>query len=167
MRLYLVRHPETIHNKEYKLTGWEETKYTEDGLNQFNKIVRYFRNYKEKIYSSDLKRCLDLARAIQKESGSKLEVTKLLRERNFEETQPLDHFETIEEFENRVLSFQEKYNLNEGLIISHGGVIREMIKNYLNKELDYIQKEYMEWKRDIIFEIETNKKRKIVSKIRV
>jgi len=164
MKLFLVRHPETSRNLRNKLTGWERTIYTERGKNQFSKIFAFFNGYKNKVYSSDLSRCLRLAKEISRHNKSKLVITDLLRERNFKETKPKEHFETHEEFKNRIDKFIEEYNPKSCLIVSHAGVIRLLINEVLNEEET---KKHINLPRDHIFVIETNKKQKLLRSIKV
>ena len=164
MKLYLIRHPQTSRNLRDKLTGWERTIYTEEGRNQFRGIVNFFKNknIKKTIYSSDLPRAKRLAEAIAKETKNDIHITKKLREQNFKETKPVEHFETEKEFEKRVFKFLEKTKIIEGIIVSHSGVIKEIINLFFGenkKNLDNIP-------RNVIFLIESNKKQKNLKKIR-
>ncbi|HUS49591.1 MAG TPA: glycosyltransferase [Candidatus Paceibacterota bacterium] len=160
-RTYFVRHPETVKNKNNKITGWEITKYSGEGKKQFKKILNFFRNHHEIIYSSDLPRCLELANAISRQNKSRLITSELLRERNFRETKPYNSFEDENKFKRRIMKFTKKYNLGNSIIISHSGVVFEIIGDLLDKK-DKIR--YHSSPRNTLFQIETNKKQKILEK---
>ena len=164
MKIYLVRHPETIRNGEDKITGWEDSDYTENGKKQFEKILKFFKGFKEDIYTSDLDRCLKLAKAISKQNNSKLIVTGLLREQNFKETLPLGSFETENDAKKRVIKFFKEYKVEKGIIVSHAGLIKEIMRDFLDEDE---LKEHVASPRDTIFVIERNKKTKSINRIRV
>lgn len=163
-RTYLVRHPETIRNKNNRITGWEITKYSQRGNRQFKKILDFFKNRHETIYSSDLPRCLKLAEAISRQNKSKLIVSELLRERNFRETKPYDSFEDENKFRKRVIKFTKKYKLKGSIIISHSGVVFEIIRDLLGEK---DKAKYHSSPRETIFMIERNKKQERLIELKV
>jgi len=164
MILYLVRHPETLRSKNNKITGWERTNYSKRGREQFKKMLKFFEGYKGMIYSSDLPRALRLAKKISEKNKLRLVVSRLLRERNFKETKPLNKFETQEQFKNRVRRFVKKYDIKTGIIVSHSGTIRELIKYFLDKKRG-VKEESISG--NTIFRIESNKKHKKLRKIKI
>jgi broad specificity phosphatase PhoE len=154
MKIFLVRHPETRGNKQNKFVGWKNSPYTLEGKSQFKKILKYFKYNSLKIYSSDLKRCLTLAKSISNNNQSKLIITPLLREKGLNETKEI--------FEKRVQKFMKEYNLSDSILILHSGVmivIAKLIFKNINTE------KKMNFPRDNIFLIETNKKQKRLYKI--
>ena len=159
MKIYLVRHPQTFRNEDSRPTGWEDTQYTTRGWREFDKIVGFFSKNKKikQIFSSDLPRVLKLAKEISKNTSSEMHITKRLREMNFKQTKPEKEFETHKEFENRIERFIKKYDSllkEDSVIVSHAGVIRELIKDIVNKkEL----KETTNCPRNKIFVIERHK----------
>jgi len=161
-KIYLIRHPETIKNKNGILTGWENSNYSKDGKKQFNKILDFFKGHQERIFSSDLPRCLNLAESISKKNDSLLIPTAFLREKNLKETRPYENFESNKEFIKRIKNFLRNYSLNGSIIISHSGVISNICKNAFKTE-----KELTNFPRDTIFLIETNKKEKKLIKIKL
>jgi len=162
MKIYLVRHPQTVRNVNNKLTGWEMSLYSRKGKIQFEKIRDYFKGKKLNVYSSDLPRALKLGRVIADESGADFHVNRLLRERNFEETKPLSHHETGKEFRKRVVNFFEKYGIKNGVIVTHAGTIKEIVRYYApESKID------LHCSRDVIFKIETVKNANKLSKIKV
>ena len=166
MELYLIRHPHTLNNQKDKLTGWQNTNYTKKGENQYKKILKFFNGNKKEIYSSDLKRCLKLGKAISKQNQSKLIITDLLREQNFKKTKPHDKYETQSQFEKRISNFLKKTKIKNKIIVSHAGAIKEIIRNFLEYGEEQLKK-YISLPRDRIFLIETNKKGNKLKIIRV
>jgi broad specificity phosphatase PhoE len=64
-KLYLIRHGETDWNKQGKYTGQMDISINETGREQAKKVAEEMKNLEpEVIYSSDLKRALETARAI-------------------------------------------------------------------------------------------------------
>jgi glycosyltransferase involved in cell wall biosynthesis/phosphohistidine phosphatase SixA len=163
-RIYLIRHPETKNNEGNLLTGWEETEYSDEGLKQFEKILKFVegRSFK-RVYSSDLSRALDLAKEIASKTKSELVITGLIRERNFKETAPKNSFETENEFRERIKKFVKENDLNEAVIVSHAGVKEELVRKFIGESA---VKEMLV-PRDIIFIIEINKKSKNLVKLEV
>lgn len=69
MKLYVVRHGETLWNKEdpFRFQGWADIELSEDGVNQARKLGERLAKEKIKmIYSSPLKRAKDTAKEISK-----------------------------------------------------------------------------------------------------
>jgi len=134
MKVYLVRHPQTKRNINNKLTGWENTHYTELGRQQFKDIVEFFKMKKFPIFSSDLSRAKRLAEAISKKNKMKISFSKNLREMNFKETKPHDSSEDRDEFAKRIEGFLKKHSVEGKIIVCHVGTINE-IKKLLKDEI--------------------------------
>lgn len=65
VKLYLVRHGETLFNAHLQVQGWSDTPLTEKGLKGAESLGRGLATtYFEKAYSSDLGRAIKTARAI-------------------------------------------------------------------------------------------------------
>ena len=62
------------------------------------------------------------------------------------------------------MKFTKKYNLGNSIIISHSGVVFEIIGDLLGKK-DKIR--YHSSPRNTLFQIETNKNQKILERIEV
>lgn len=65
---YMVRHGESIWNKENKFTGWSNIKLTEKGLNQAYSIGETIKNKNidtSIIFSSELQRCIETSKIIR------------------------------------------------------------------------------------------------------
>lgn len=83
-RLYLVRHGETQWNLESRTQGSKDISLTEKGLWQANRLAERFMGEKiESIYSSDLKRAYNTAKAIGDRLGIEVKVSLNFREMNF------------------------------------------------------------------------------------
>jgi len=165
MKEYIIRHPQTIRNIKNELTGWEKTRYSKKGIKQYKNILDYFIKNKIKynIYSSDLLRTLKLAKAISKKNKNPLKITKLLKERNFKETKPYRSYETLEQFRNRVLNFLKNKNNKNKIIITHSGIIEEILIKYFGRK--YLKN--LNLKKDYILLIETNKNQKTLKEIEI
>jgi len=161
--IYLVRHPETENNVANEFTGWEESKYTDKGRDQFDKIVEYFDGKKVDVFSSDLPRALKLGRGITLMTDGDIFVDKSLREQNFKETRPLDSFEDKNDFRKRISDWIDKNNEDDIVIVSHAGTVKEIVLNLLGPE----SLEKINAPRDVIFRIETIKNENKLSTIQV
>ena len=158
MKITIIRHPQTLHNKSNKLTGWEESKYSDPGKLQFKNILKYLSKNKEKIYSSDLKRCSDIAKRM-KSPKREIEITKEIRERNFRETEPKKNYETKKDFESRINTFVKKLK-TDSILITHEGVLVYILKKFCKYQFTAA-----DLPRNIIFEIEINENSKKLRKI--
>lgn len=85
MKLYLVRHGETIENLKKIVMGQRHGILSKLGKKQAKQIARSLKNHKfEAVYSSDLKRAADTAREITKFHPHLTAIyTKSLREASF------------------------------------------------------------------------------------
>lgn len=82
MKLFLVRHGETEHNKLKILMGWHNSELTYLGIDQANAVARKLMNYKiDLIVSSDLGRAAETAKVIAAQVKSDCLYSWLLRER--------------------------------------------------------------------------------------
>lgn len=78
MKIYLVRHGETVFNTMGVLQGWNNSDLTEKGIEVAKKLGEELADVKfDKVFSSDLKRAADTARLIVNREP---ETTELLRE---------------------------------------------------------------------------------------
>lgn len=81
-RFILVRHGETVANRERVLQGWTESPLSENGIAQAKAVAEYLRDTViDAAYASDLSRAADTAGAILKYHPEvKLTLTDSLRE---------------------------------------------------------------------------------------
>ena len=88
VRLYLVRHGQTIFNAEDKRQGWSDSFLTPMGIEGVQRLGQYWHKTEQKfdkIYSSDSGRTLQTTRVLQNAMNNKQFVipTEGLREYNF------------------------------------------------------------------------------------
>lgn len=80
-RIFLIRHGETLWNKETRYQGQLDIPLSKEGEQQAWKLANVFREEKiEAIYSSDLTRAINTAKIINKFHNKKVAITPLLRE---------------------------------------------------------------------------------------
>lgn len=104
-RLYVVRHGETVWNREARIQGHTDSSLTSKGIQQAKTIARLLqKQHFAKIFSSDLSRAYKTAEIIALEKKMTVESTKVLRERFF------GRFEGIQEqeFKQRLKKQLEK-----------------------------------------------------------
>ncbi len=145
MKLYIVRHGETLFNAKHRIQGWCDSPLTETGRKQAEALGRgLFDTDFVKAYCSTLERTEDTANAILKDRDVPLERRRDLKEINFGtvEGDPEENWFSSERFAigfeefggetmpdagkrtvaawERIASGHETGNV---LIVSHGGVI--------------------------------------------
>lgn len=70
MKLILIRHPKTVALEQRLIYGQSESELNEEGKASIPKVAKHLaKEDPAAIYSSPLKRCLDLAQAAAKEHG--------------------------------------------------------------------------------------------------
>ena len=147
LRLYMMRHGETVWNTERRYQGMTDIELSQTGIKQAECAAKRFENIEiDKIYCSPLKRAMATAKPIAK--AKKLDI---IPEENFREI----HFELKAKYGDTYMNFIKNPHLydfpgegnisnvinrlkpsldriieNESgniLIVSHGGIIRLMI----------------------------------------
>jgi alpha-ribazole phosphatase len=95
-RLILVRHGETVWNVERRFQGQRDTALNARGREQARQVAERLRDEPIRaVYSSDLTRAVDTARAIAAVHGLPVFTDAALRERNFGEWEGLSREEVI------------------------------------------------------------------------
>lgn len=105
LKLYLIRHGETLWNAEYKTQGCKNIQLSRRGLLQGKSLADKFKKTNEqfkKIFTSDLDRCYLTAKSIADELKIDIEINHGLREMSFGAWEGL----TIEEIKE---SYGEEY----------------------------------------------------------
>lgn len=183
-RIILVRHGETPHNAVKISQGWLNSELSEKGRKQAFRTGKALKKEKISIiYCSDLLRTKQTAEEILKSIEAGIEYVEWLREKNLGEFEGkpegkflehvkannLDIFsfvpkggESILQFRKRVKKPFDKLVKNNKhdtiLLISHGGVITQLIMHALKID----DKEYDKYRTPncavTIFEINENKK---------
>ncbi|KAH7645939.1 phosphoglycerate mutase-like protein [Dermatophagoides farinae] len=154
--LTLIRHGETNENNQAIVQGQKDTKLNETGRKQSQCLAKNFdSNGFNRIYASDLSRAYDTCTILLSDDSKCIITDPLIRERSFgeKEGRPLKELvaaarnaglstpeyiakggESLADVQKRVIRFlQEKILLStkpdeQVLIVSHGGVIRQMIE---------------------------------------
>jgi len=159
MKLYFIRHGETISNKNKTTTGWVDSPLSDDGIEQAKKILLEIPLDFSEIYCSDLIRCKQTAEIINQKFDLPINYDARLRERNFgslegvlweeislemreiDKLQKYDYRpyggESVEGVKKRLLDFIDKIRLSKKdkkiLVVTHAGIIR-MLYYLLNNE---------------------------------
>lgn len=156
--LLLIRHGETDHNRELRITGFSDIPLNSAGISQAQKLKEKFMSEGiTAIYSSDLQRCVETSEIIS--GGIKPVTTPKLREMNFGIFETLtgdeakasypDEYnfwmndilnyripagESNSDMIERVLSFFSELlsgSAERAAVISHSGCIRTVLSFYL------------------------------------
>ena len=150
MKIYLVRHGETEWNSRLLFQGHSDIGLNAKGRAQAARICGFLKgNPPEVVVSSDLKRAYETAAAIRKGLGHKSSVVKepLFRERSYGNLEGKEYREKVNPFDftgesdfiffGRVKKAMKKFiseyagRYETTAIVTHGGVIRGIIKNTL------------------------------------
>jgi probable phosphoglycerate mutase len=95
-RLVLVRHGETAWNRETRIQGHTDIPLSDHGRWQAQQVGKALRDEGlHAVYSSDLQRAADTARAVADASGLPLVLDEALRERHFGAFEGLTHDEIM------------------------------------------------------------------------
>ncbi len=174
IRLYLIRHGETEWNTVKRFQGWTDIELSSRGIEQARLLSERFRNIKlDEIYSSPLKRAVKTAEPIAEKKGLELKTSEYFKEINFgiwegktrDELSALygaefDDFlihpeahtfpgdgsfdavtERIKKGLNMVLDAKDNISV---AIVSHGGIIRLIVKYLLDIEGEWYNKTWID-----------------------
>lgn len=165
LEIIFVRHGESITNKNKVFCGWTNSKLTNEGILQAERVSDKLKNEKlNMIISSDLDRCYKTAYIINKEHGIDIIKESGLRELNFGKWEGLSYNEicskypvesklwqndyinfappegeSLKEMYNRVNSVYKSIKENKKgkiLIVSHSGVIRAILSEEICGSID-------------------------------
>ena len=132
MRIYLVRHGETVWNVEKRLQGWKDSPLTENGLRNAERLAERLDGTRiDRIFSSDQKRALTTAQIIAKGRGIPVEVISELRELNFGSWEGM----TLFEIEDKYPMEYKTYKRNPDKYTSVGGESIEKLFNRVEHAL--------------------------------
>lgn len=169
LRLYFMRHGETVWNTERRYQGMTDIELSEEGLRQAECAAKRFKNIKiDKIYASPLKRAMKTAEKIAVEKGLEIISEDDFREIHFGEWEGKTVPELTEKYGESYTNFirePHKYGFpGEGsvenvinrikpgidrliaeekgnvLIVSHGGIIRLMIMYIMGLDSSWFTK---------------------------
>lgn len=169
LRLYFMRHGETVWNTERRYQGMTDIELSDEGLRQAECAAKRFKNIKiDKIYASPLKRAMKTAEKIAAEKGLEIISEDDFREIHFGEWEGKTVPELTEKYGESYTNFirePHKYGFpgegsvenvinrikpgidrliaeDEGnvLIVSHGGIIRLMIMYIMGLDSSWFTK---------------------------
>ena len=159
--IWLIRHGEAEGNLYRRIHGWYDGALTEMGFRQLPCLAERFRDVPlEAVYSSDLRRAMDTARALSDPRGQVLRIREDLREVNMgawedqcwgwverfdrEEYRRLNRDPwtwsvpgcepggvTAARMENALLSIAQRHPGGEVAVVSHGSAIRLLLASLL------------------------------------
>lgn len=174
IRLYLIRHGETEWNRARRFQGWTDIELSAEGEEQARLLGERFKKIKiDEIYASPLKRAVATAMPIAKVQGIDVITKESFKEINFGEwegmTAPEISAKYGKDFDDFIvapekgvfpgdISFDKvtdriKAGFEEVLegkkdknivIVSHGGIIRLMIKYLLNFDCEWYNKTWID-----------------------
>lgn len=167
-RVYLIRHGQTVWNKEMKYQGHSDTALTEEGLRQAKQVAQRFASEKiAAVYASDLSRAYNTAEAIAGKHGLPVATLPALREINFGVWEGLTYtainekwsddmrvlyttpdelvipggetFRQLKERAGNAMDSLVKNHPDETIaVVSHGGTIRTILCTILNIHLNHV-----------------------------
>ncbi len=99
MRIFLVRHGQTLFNAQKRVQGQKQVPLDKTGILQSRKVAKKFKTMKiNAIYSSTLVRALQTAKEIAKYHKLKIKKMKWLSERNFGKHEGLSSEEIMQKY---------------------------------------------------------------------
>jgi broad specificity phosphatase PhoE len=152
MIIYFIRHGETEWNKKGIVQGYKNSDLTSKGKNNAERLGKILRDKNiEKIYSSDLGRCVQTSEIINKWVKVKIIKVKKLRERNFGDLngqtdgkvkkmldlnnpdEKAPNGESFNEQKKRVILFIKKLSTKKYeriLLVTHDGPTKAILSEY-------------------------------------
>ena len=187
LRLYFMRHGETVWNTERRYQGMTDIELSEEGLRQAECAAKRFKNIKiDKIYASPLKRAMKTAEKIAAEKGLEIISEDDFREIHFGEWEGKTVPELTEKYGESYTNFIREPHKDgfpgegsvenvinrikpgidrliaedEGnvLIVSHGGIIRLMIMYIMGLDSSWFTKMWINNTGVSIIEIKDGRK---------
>lgn len=135
MRIYLVRHGETVWNVEKRLQGWKDSPLTDNGQRSARRLAKRLQGISlDKIFTSDQRRALTTAEIIKNDRSIPIEVLSNLRELNFGSWEGM----TISEIEDKYPLEYNTYKTEPDKYISVGGESIEQLFDRAAKALEHI-----------------------------
>jgi broad specificity phosphatase PhoE len=84
LRLYFLRHGQTVNYQNYNFNGWTDVDLTDEGRRQLDEAALALKGQRiDAVYSSDLKRALYGGEALSRQLGQELQIEPAFREVNF------------------------------------------------------------------------------------
>ena len=162
MKLYLVRHGETIENASRTIQGQQPGTLSPLGLKQRDRLAERLKSSSfDVVYCSDLKRTKDTLEPLTEHLSAPIYYVEEIRERSFGDLEGRSGQAYLDELKRTGLSgvdyrppngenffdlrdrtdkfltkLKEEHFEKSLLLMSHGGAIRAMLSSLLNKTLD-------------------------------
>ena len=134
-RLILIRHGQSVYNKENRFTGWKDVDLTQKGIDEAISSANLLKNITiDKAYTSDLKRAQKTLNLILNKLEISISITKneALNERDYGSLVSQNKFEAAEKYgKNQVQIWRRSYD-----IPPPGG---ESLKMTLERTLPYFK----------------------------
>ncbi len=186
IKLYLIRHGETAWNKEHRWQGWTDIELSEEGIKQAELLGERFKNFQiDEIYSSPLKRAYETARPAAEKMGLEIVKMDNFKEINFGYWEGKDSKELTAEYGEEFTKFMSdpenmpfpgdgsfanvEKRVMEGInkilegkngksiaVVSHGGIVRIIIKALLGIEGEWFNKTWIDNTSISLIEIHKN-----------
>jgi len=177
MKLILVRHGQSISNKNEIVEGWGDSNLSELGLEQAKKVAQRLKEFNpDVIYCSDLERTRQTAQpTFEFHTHLIPNFSEDIREYSFGEHEgktyqffanyPVSHYshpscESLEVFNNRIKEFltqiNQKHQGENVIVFTHGWVIFSIIAQLQNKDFEDVRGKYIEVGNTSITIIEDN-----------
>lgn len=155
-KLYLVRHGETVDNKNQILQGQCPGKLDEEGIRQAEELRDKLENvHIDAFVASDLQRSIHTCEIIAEPHHKTVETTPLLRERDWGDFTGMfipdlknkvwpDNIETLEQMKARARNFltylKVTYSDKTILAVGHGIINKAIQSVYFNKPMNEVMK---------------------------
>lgn len=134
IKIFLVRHGQTVYNLQHRIQGWCDSPLTELGIQQAKDLSEKLKDVSfVGVYSSPLKRAFLTAQYIVKDN-QKIETLNGLKE---------FHFGSIEEKEDYLYIKKDGSSHREGFL-KYGGETIAMVKQRMSEALDEIVSKHQE-----------------------
>jgi len=135
-RLYLLRHGETQWNREEVFRGTKDIPLNERGLKQAQMAGKYFKDKGiQGIFSSPLKRALETAQAVGRETGKHIEIVNEFTDINFGIWEGL----TVEEVKRVYRDDFELWRRSPEKLSLQGAETIHMVRQRISKGLERIK----------------------------
>lgn len=151
VKLYLVRHGETVDNANHIMQGQTQGELTQKGREQAAEVAKAMAGKEIDVFmSSDLKRAIDTCAIIAEPHGGKVVTTELLRERDWgsftgrfipdlSNAKWPDDIEPLDELKERAARFiaflRENYPSKTVLAVGHGIINKAIQAVFFGKEM--------------------------------
>jgi len=137
-KIILIRHGETEYNRQKKWQGWSDVPLNKAGRKQAQLLAHRLKHEViDVLYTSDLKRAVETARAIAKSVNLQVIKTKKLRERNIGILEGVNFQESVEKYKD---IFDGLFGSHDESFKGHGGEsvkeVKQRIKELWNESYD-------------------------------